>query len=213
MNNLECGPGVVMKKILLTVILMAFASWIHAAPILDCGPYTIDSRLSSYYDQPEQFRLFALDFQEYNRENRDLGFPYLSSSGILEAIKSINSKIDAQDKLTCNKFESIEKQVNSRFEFIEKSIAVARVEMDRRLEGMNEFRAQLSSQTVTFPTRTEMKSEIDKVGIKVDINSAEIVNIKRDMAAQEGAKRWADYIITIIISAGVVIALRMVFKV
>lgn len=212
MNNLECGPGVVMKKILLTVILMAFASWIHAAPILDCGPYTIDSRLSSYYDQPEYFRLFALDFKS-TTEDRDYGLPYPNYGSILEAIKSINSKLDAQDKLTCNKFESIEKQINSRFEFMEKSVAVARVEMDRRLEGMNEFRAQLSSQTVTFPTRTEMKSEIDKVGIKVDINSAEIVSIKRDMAAQEGAKRWADYIVTIIISAGVVIALRMVFKV
>ena len=37
---------------------------------------------------------------------------------------------------------------------------VAYKELERRLEGMNEFRAQLNSQTQTFITKAEFKTEL-----------------------------------------------------
>lgn len=42
-----------------------------------------------------------------------------------------------------------------RIAALEKAVQVAKVEMDRRLDGMNEFREQLNTQANKFLTRTE----------------------------------------------------------
>jgi len=43
---------------------------------------------------------------------------------------------------------------------VEKGISVAHKEMERRLEGMNEFREQLRNQAALFVTRTESEAKM-----------------------------------------------------
>ena len=78
-----------------------------------------------------------------------------------------------------------------------KSIKTAKIEMDRRLEGMNEFRAQLEKQTGTFVDRNEMKlmatrtderlSKLERSAEKWITN--EIVSAKYDKRIEELAAK------------------------
>jgi hypothetical protein len=108
-------------------------------------------------------------------------------SGILEAIKAETEKADI------------------RFQMIERSIKVAKEEMDRRLEAMNEFRAQLDRQSSTFVPR----SEIEIVTTK---NSDKIRDIEIEMGKTRGATKWSDHIIQVIIGAAMVIAVWLITK-
>ncbi len=49
-------------------------------------------------------------------------------------------------------------RINDRFTAMDESIKVAATEMNRRLEGMNEFRAQINSAETKFMTRQEWDS-------------------------------------------------------
>lgn len=131
----------------------------------------------------------------------DMNFQCLYHSGLIESIKAVCTKMDEREKLVNNKFESIEKSVN-----------VARVEMDRRLEGMNEFRMQLDKQVVTFPTRAELSSELTKLQIQIDSNAIDLKTIKETRANELGARKWSDYIIMILLSAIIFSIMKFIFK-
>ena len=62
--------------------------------------------------------------------------------------------IEERDRLYIGKFESIEN-----------STVLAAAAVDRRLEGMNEFRAQLNAQAGTFITRTEIDDKLAAVNV------------------------------------------------
>lgn len=52
-------------------------------------------------------------------------------------------------------YVSLKEYVESRIESLEKATTLARAELERRLEGMNEFRSQLENQTRTFVSKDE----------------------------------------------------------
>ena len=54
-------------------------------------------------------------------------------------------------------------RLGERLNAHEKALEIARREMERRLEGMNEFREQLNHQTATFLTRTEIGLMHEKI--------------------------------------------------
>jgi hypothetical protein len=93
--------------------------------------------------------------------------------------------------------------MNLRFESNEKQIELAKEEMERRLEGMNEFRAQLSSQAGTFLSRTEAQLQIEKVITR-------IVVLEKSVNFREGSRHWSEYLIMALISGVVVVLARMV---
>ena len=126
----------------------------------------------------------------------------LQHSGLVESIKSLCLKIDEREKF-----------VNSKFESMERSVNVARVEMDRRLEGMNEFRAQLDKQVVTFPTRTELVSEIGKLQVQIHSNVLALDDIKETIARQTGARKWSDYVAMALVSGAIFALMRFIFHV
>ena len=125
---------------------------------------------------------------EFNHDNK-FGV-CLYHSGIEKALEAIYSKIDEREKM-----------VNMRFVESEKAILEARKEMDRRLEGMNEFRSQLERQANTFIARAEWESKHEIVNTKIYENYKAIEGLRRDMAQRVGAKQWTDYIITIGVSS------------
>ena len=51
--------------------------------------------------------------------------------------------------------------LEARLEATEKALGLARVELERRLEGMNEFREQLRDQAARFITRDEFDMRMD----------------------------------------------------
>jgi len=97
-----------------------------------------------------------------------------------------HSGIEAQLKALCTKMEL-------QMDMIEKSINVAKNEMDRRLEGMNEFRNQLSSQAQTFISKREVELIMEKIDGRIGY-------LEKRGNVTEGSKVWSNHIITVLIS-------------
>ena len=56
---------------------------------------------------------------------------------------------------TVARVEELDKRLTLRFELMDRAITVALLALDRRLDGMNEFRASLQDQTNQFVDRKE----------------------------------------------------------
>ena len=102
------------------------------------------------------------------------------------------------------KFDAINRLIDIRTDYNEQALKVARCELERRLEGMNEFRQQLEKQAATFASKSELKVEVEKLELK-------IVPLTFTQAQNTGSRKWTDYIIMVIISACIVLLSRLLF--
>lgn len=75
-----------------------------------------------------------------------------------------------------NEFESFDTtkipllyHIETRLQAMEKATVLALQNLDKRLEGMNEFRAQLRDQTSTFATRSELQLYMKSVSKDIKI--------------------------------------------
>lgn len=63
---------------------------------------------------------------------------------------------------------SLKKHLNQRFKDIKDAIRVASAAMDKRLDGMNEFRNQLNDQTKSFVTKESVDERFTSMQSKID---------------------------------------------
>jgi hypothetical protein len=98
----------------------------------------------------------------------------------------------------CRKLDSLKEEIELRFAALEKAMAATKADLNIRLEGMNEFRAQLDKQAQTFVPRTEIKLANDRLEDKLDI-------LLTRSAEQKGSTKWIDHIITVLIGLAVII--------
>lgn len=118
-------------------------------------------------------------------------------SGLVSDIRTLYRLLDERRTQTDLKLSAIDKETK-----------VAKVEMERRLEGMNEFRAQLEKQTNTFITRNELSLILDKRDAKIGMLESKIDPLQIYTAKDSGEKKWTDYFITTIIAAAVFVVLH-----
>jgi hypothetical protein len=137
---------------------------------------------------------------------------------------AIHARLDGLNEKIADK----EKQTILQVAAIKESLAVAKVELDRRLAMMNEFRQQLTDQAATFINRDEHNALISRIDTKVD-NLEKGFNEKIDLVTKPindklksveafynqkvGARIWEIAIVTVSLSALVSLILRFVFKV
>ena len=110
-----------------------------------------------------------------------------------------------QVKANCTKIELVERMIQKEFLATDRAIETAKIELNRRLEGMNEFRAQLSKQATEFVGRTEITLLIKNL-------ENEIRALGEIAAEKKGSSRWVDHIVTVTIAIGVVLIIHYVFK-
>lgn len=106
--------------------------------------------------------------------------------------------LEIQLDAVCKKIEQLEKVGNIKFEYLQQSTDIAKGEMERRLEGMNEFRAQLEKQSRDFISRDQVDLMIGKIELKIE-------NLEGIAKERKGASKWEDHIITVLIGAAVLI--------
>lgn len=110
-------------------------------------------------------------------------------SSLEKAGNLFSQKIDAQfkgiDAAQILASNSLEKQ----FGFISKSTDTATASLDKRLEGMNEFREQISDMSSKFITREDVESKIKYMGDRMSVSEAAISNCisRQEMNTQIGA--------------------------
>jgi hypothetical protein len=81
-----------------------------------------------------------------------------------------------------NQLLSMERQVNTQLNSLKEATTLAKFEMDKRLEGMNEFRNQLKDQSSTFAKGESLAAYIVSAG-------EEIKNIRLSMEKVNGDLR------------------------
>ena len=97
---------------------------------------------------------------------------------------------------------SLENEMDLRFEHTDRALLLSKSELERRLEGMNEFRQQLDRQAGTFIARPELCAEIEKIELK-------IAPLIKACNQGEGSRRWTDYFAMALISALIVGLFRL----
>ena len=105
----------------------------------------------------------------------------------------------------CRSIKAETEKADIRFLMIETAVKVAKNEMDRRLEAMNEFRAQLDKQAAQFMPR----KEIEILTIR---NSDKIRDLEVSMGKISGASKWSDHLVQVIIGLAVIISVWLITK-
>jgi hypothetical protein len=62
---------------------------------------------------------------------------------------------------------ALEDKVTMQFQLTQLAVNKAELQMNARLEGMNEFRASINDRTANYPTRTELNLMVDKLNIEL----------------------------------------------
>ncbi len=88
----------------------------------------------------------------------------------------------------------VREYVDIRFQQAERSTDLARSEMERRLEGMNEFRDTLKDQAARFVTREELNAQL----VRVD---EAIRSLELSRAELKGKASQTSVMITLFLSA------------
>ena len=92
-------------------------------------------------------------------------------------------------------------RINDRFKAMQAAIDIASTEMNRRLEGMNEFRAQINSAESKYMTRQEWDSAHQLLGSQV---RALETRLDRKEGESSGVRLTGSLIVTLIIAAAAV---------
>lgn len=74
--------------------------------------------------------------------------------------------------------DTLKEYVDKLREADQRALLAALASADKRLDGMNEFRQQLTDQTASFLTRAEADARISAATEKIDVNSARLERIE-----------------------------------
>jgi hypothetical protein len=93
-----------------------------------------------------------------------------------------------------SRLSSLQTLMESRLAAIERATTVALAQLDRRLEGMNEFRDVLKDQTGRLATKDEVAAQLERVNVQ-------IVELKEFRALLEGKASQSSVNVFMLMSA------------
>jgi hypothetical protein len=80
------------------------------------------------------------------------------------------------------RFDSLLREMHNSFGSAEKAIAKAETATERRFEGVNEFRAQLSDQAARFITRDELSALENKMIGLIERNREDVEQLAKKLS-------------------------------
>ena len=83
------------------------------------------------------------------------------------------------------RIENLDRTFDSRIQALDRATTIASVAMEKRLEGMNEFRAQLKDQTAQFVTRNEYQLSNEKTS--ADLKALQGFQITQEAKASQNS--------------------------
>lgn len=116
--------------------------------------------------------------------------------------KLIDTKLSALERLLCLKVSALDKSVSARLDALDRATKLASDTMEKRLEGMNEFRAQLKDQAGTFISRQEL--EAFKALVDADMRVLREANAKAEGKASQQAVNVSTIIAIVGLLLGIV---------
>lgn len=123
--------------------------------------------------------------------------------------------LEALERRLLDRFESEEKRWLAQHAAMQREVDLARVSMERRLESMNEFRAEMSRDKVMFAQRHVMEAHFLKsegMAQQIAVNTIALARVdgqvtmlpKRVEALENLANRWWGAVLAVTAIAGVV---------
>lgn len=112
-------------------------------------------------------------------------------------------KLGEQVSATCRKIEQLEKFIMAQIKDRDKQMELAKEEMDRRLESMNEIRRQLDTQALTFVSKVETDLRFKDIDSK-------LLTMMSSLSERKGGKKWEDHIVEVIIGLVVVVVVWII---
>jgi len=91
------------------------------------------------------------------------------------------------------RFDAMREYFDLRFTSSDKAVSVATTSLEKRLEGMNEFRDALKDQASRFVTRDELTLQLKQLAVEVD-------SLKISRAVMEGKASQSSMYLTMAIS-------------
>jgi hypothetical protein len=91
-------------------------------------------------------------------------------------------RLSGLEKRMDDRFDSLLREIHSTFESAAKAIEKAEAATDKRFEGVNEFRAQLSDQAARFVTREELGALENKMVGLIERNREDIEQLAKRLS-------------------------------
>lgn len=113
----------------------------------------------------------------------------------------LTSLILAAEKRSDARFDQMKEMVDTAFSSSQKAIEKAEMATERRFEGVNEFRAQLSDQATRFVTRETLDALIEKLEAQIDRNRSDLDDLSKRVDLRQGELRGTEFTMTRIITA------------
>ncbi len=99
----------------------------------------------------------------------------------------LTALISAAEKRSDARFDAMKDMVEAAFETSKEAVAKAETSVDKRLEGMNEFRDQLSDQATRFVTNDQLMALADKLEASINRNREDLDGLSKRIDLREGA--------------------------
>ena len=116
-------------------------------------------------------------------------------------------KISEQIQSACRKIEQLEKFLLEQIKARDKELDLARQEMERRLNGIT---------LEAYATKKEVEMMYEKLTGHFDMlaqaNRERIDILDKSYGERQGARKWSDHIITVIIATVVMLGIHYAFK-
>lgn len=175
----------------------------HLAPDPDTA-WTLDT-LKAYFEAILREQRLAMDMATVEREKA----AQILRDGLLHQIESgdhaLEHHIQEQVRQIRTIIEMGSAQVQAAFDASEKAILKAETATERRFESVNEFRAQLASQTASFMPREVAEARFDQ-------HAARIAELDKKASAAAGKSAGVSASVGLMIGASaVVISIVVVF--
>jgi hypothetical protein len=97
----------------------------------------------------------------------------------------VNDKFDNLEKSIDMRFDSVTSSTTSALETADKATDKAEVAIERRLDGLNEFRAQQKDIIETFARKTEVEIQFKTLNEKIDDLNESLISIKSENTGRE----------------------------
>ena len=81
--------------------------------------------------------------------------------------KYIDKRLEDLEKKVYCSIKDVKESLDAKERFLDKRLELASAGLEKRLEGMNEFRKQLDHQVSTFIPRTEYALQVEKYDLEV----------------------------------------------
>jgi hypothetical protein len=94
--------------------------------------------------------------------------------------------IDSFERRSDERFEAMKQMVDTAFSTAQTAIDKADTATEKRFEGVNEFRAQLSDQATRFVTREVMDALADKLLSQIERNRQDLDALAKRVDLREG---------------------------